>query len=294
MPQFNRIQDRHSTLDQSVIPYHSFYISDPPASSSALIYELNRAGALHRFPARFCIRRDADYPFTALICITEGKGSVRIDGATVSFSAGQVLLLPPYTVYEYSSDARDPFSIVWAEFCGGDSERIVRHLMAHNGVLFSGDVFASASMLCLALVHPPQTQRMSWISQQLYAALLMLSEACPRETPRPNEQIYRILDYMDQHLEDNLTLTSLADIFGYSAPYFSRFFLQHTSTHFTQYLLRRRVERARQMLLSTDLPMDQLAQQLGFYDASHFIRKFREITGESPARYRRAHLTEKP
>lgn len=292
MPSFNQLQDRHSTVDEAVIPYQSFYIANPPANSSALLYQLNRAGALHRFPARFCVRRDHAYPFIALICVTEGRGTILIHGTSIPFAAGDVLILPPYTEYEYRSDVRDPFSIVWVEFCGGDSERFVRYLIAHNGMQFSGEVFQEIVKLCLALIHPPQAQRMLWISQQLYTVLLLLSEACRSKPDEPGEQIYQILDYMDQHLGDDLTLSRLAELFGYDAAYFSRFFLRRTGAHFSKYLMQRRIERARHLLLSTELSVEQLAQQLGFYDASHFIRKFREVTGESPARYRRAHLAD--
>ena len=290
MPHFNQMQDRHSVLDPASIPYQSFYIADPPAAPDALLYQLNRAGALQRFPSRFLIRRDEEYPFSALLCITEGKGNVTIEGKRIPFEAGQIMLLPPYTAYEYRSDPQDPFSIIWAEFCGGDSQRFSRHIMTYNGPLFPAGLPSVLTDICVGLTHPPQANRMTWISNKLYEAMLILCDACSRLAPKPQEDIYQIMDYIDQHLGEGLTLSGLSVEFGYSPAYFSRFFLRHTGVHFSQYLLRRRVERGRQLLLSTDLPIDQLAHRLGFCDSSHFVRKFREVVGESPARYRRAHL----
>lgn len=294
MPCFNQIQDRHSILDSSSIPYESFYIADPPVKPDSILYQLNRAGSLQQFPSKFLVRRDIAYPFSALMCITGGSGTIIIEQQRCTFTSGQILLLPPYTSYEYSSDPLHPFSCVWAEFCGGDSERFVHHLMVHNGPIFTTPVFDEMTKLCMSLAHPEPNHRMTWISKRIYESFLLLNDACCYCISQKQETICEVLDYIDQHLQDNLTLSSLSQLFGYNSTYFSKFFLRHTGFHFARYLLRRRVERARQLLLSTNLPLEQMAQQLGFYDASHFIRKFKEIEGVSPSRYRRNHLHSVP
>ena len=210
-------------------------------------------------------------------------------GGQLAFERGQTLLLPPYTAYEYRSDPQAPASMIWAEFCGADSQRFVRYILAHNGPLFPAGACDAVTGLCMSLPHPPQADRMNWISCRLYEVFLALSQACTQAVLRQREGTYQILDYIDKHLGDTLTLNELSSVFEYSPAYFSRFFLRHTGDHYSQYLLRRRVERGRQ-LLSTDLSIEQLTHQLGFCDPSHFVRKFREVTGESPACYRRRHL----
>jgi AraC-like DNA-binding protein len=56
-----------------------------------------------------------------------------------------------------------------------------------------------------------------------------------------------------------------------------------------QYLVERRVEVAKSILLRDDVPLAEVAYRLGFADQSHFTRHFRRITGASPGRLRRAH-----
>ena len=290
MTYFNRLQDRHSVLIKTAIPYESFYISSPPAHPTAMLYQLNRAGALSRFPSQFLIRRDCAYPYTALICVTDGRGSLTMGQKEHPLLPNHVVILPPYTEYEYHSSEEDPFSMVWAEFCGGDSERMVQHLMEHNGPVFEGPVFSALMQVCLELADPPQAHRASWISRTLYDSMLQLHEACRDRSDQQEENIYQILDYIDQNLGGDLSLNQMAQMFGYNPSYFSKFFYRNTGTHFSKYLLRRRLDRSRQLLLSTTMPLEQMSRCVGFYDASHFIRKFRESEGISPSRYRKQHI----
>lgn len=290
MTYFNRLQDRHSVLIKTAIPYESFYISSPPAQPTAVLYQLNRAGALSHFPPQFLIRRDRSYPYTALICVTEGRGSVIMGEEEYPLLPNHVIILPPYTEYEYHSSETEPFSIVWAEFCGGDSERMVQYLLDHNGPDFSGPLFSELMQVCLALVDPPKAHRASWISRTLYEGVLCLHEACRGRPLQQEENIYQILDYIDRHLDGDLSLNQMSQTFGYNPSYFSKFFYRNTGTHFAKYLLRRRLDRSRQLLLSTTMPLEQIAGCVGFYDASHFIRKFRESEGVSPSRYRKLHI----
>ena len=289
MSTFNEIQDRHSIFVKEQIPYHSFYIAEPPAQSNALLYQLNRAGALNDFPPQFLVRRDSAYPYIALICVTAGTGTVLINDTEIDMVQGQVILLPPFTAYEFHSSAKEPFSIFWVEFCGGDSERLTRYLLEQNGPVFSGEPVEHLLDCCLQLIHPPKSHRQIWISRTLNDCLLQLYEACSQEPTAQKEQICEILDYIDHNLSKNLTLAQMSQMFGYNATYFSKFFYRHTGTHFSHYVLRRRIDGARQLLLTTQLPLEQMAKQLGFYVASHFVRKFQEVEGISPSRYRRLH-----
>lgn len=289
MPYSNRVQDRNSIVDPDRIPYRLFYISNPPAHPSSLIYQLNRAGTLQQFPAHFLIRRDEAYPYTAMMCVTKGMGTVRIGGETVHMKAGRILLLPPYTPYEYHSDPQDPFSIVWAEFCGGDSERLVNHILAKNGYAFEGKFVPGLTDLCRQMIHPPKSGREIWIGRTLYEILLQLYQACSRSGSEQSTRIYEILDYLDQNLDQSLTLDQVSSAFGYNSSYFSKYFYQNTGVHFSRYLVQHRVARSKQLLLTTNLSLEQIAQQVGFYDASYFIRKFREIEETSPFKFRKQH-----
>ena len=85
---------------------------------------------------------------------------------------------------------------------------------------------------------------------------------------------------------DDVTLDSLAAYAGFSRYTLSRMFRQHTGQTFTQYLNRRRVSMAEELLSGTRLPVTQVALQCGFNSIATFNRVFREVKGCTPTQYR--------
>jgi transcriptional regulator GlxA family with amidase domain len=92
----------------------------------------------------------------------------------------------------------------------------------------------------------------------------------------------RVLEYVDQHFDEQLTLESLANVARLSVHHFARAFRQSTGEPPHQYLLRRRIERATEMLKESERPLSEIALAVGFSDHSHFARHFRRFVGMSP------------
>jgi AraC family transcriptional regulator len=91
--------------------------------------------------------------------------------------------------------------------------------------------------------------------------------------------------YMEDNLGENFTLDELARAVGISRFHFSRLFRVSTGASPMGYLLYRRIERAKNMLLRGDRKICEIAMALGFFDQSHFSRTFRRMTGVSPGEY---------
>lgn len=96
----------------------------------------------------------------------------------------------------------------------------------------------------------------------------------------------RALDHLNKNYMDDMTLDNLAAYAGFSRYTLSRMFRQHTGATFTQYLSRRRVEMAMELLSGTRMPVTQVALQCGFNSIATFNRVFREIKGCTPTQYR--------
>jgi AraC family transcriptional regulator len=99
-------------------------------------------------------------------------------------------------------------------------------------------------------------------------------------------QLRRVLDFLSAHLSDDPTVAELARECGLSSGYFSRAFRQTTGVTPHQWLIRKRVERARQLLLGNGLELADIALVCGFVDQSHFTRVFAKFEGDSPGRWR--------
>lgn len=98
----------------------------------------------------------------------------------------------------------------------------------------------------------------------------------------------RVKEFVDANLDGNMTVMLLARACGLSTKHFSRAFRQSTGLSPHQWLLHRRIDRAKQLLRGT-LPLADLALACGFADQSHFTRVFTRAVGLSPGQWRRTH-----
>ncbi len=96
-----------------------------------------------------------------------------------------------------------------------------------------------------------------------------------------------VTEYIEAHLDRNLALAELAAVAGRSPRHFARLFRAASGLSPHQYVVRRRVERAKLLLTTTDLALARIAVDVGFADPSHLAAHFRRLVGVSPARYRR-------
>jgi AraC family transcriptional regulator len=96
---------------------------------------------------------------------------------------------------------------------------------------------------------------------------------------------HRLIDYIETHLDQPVTLQTLADIAGLSPFHLQRMFLLSCGLSPHEWLLRRRLSRAKTLLATQD-PIAQIASACGFSSQSHMTRAFKEATGCTPSVYR--------
>jgi AraC family transcriptional regulator len=102
------------------------------------------------------------------------------------------------------------------------------------------------------------------------------------------EQLQRVRDYIEAHLDDRFTLADLARVACLSPFHFSRSFKQAVGVGPQRYVMERRIERANTLTRHTNQPLALIAQGAGFSDQSHLTSLFRRETGMTPGRYRAA------
>ncbi len=102
----------------------------------------------------------------------------------------------------------------------------------------------------------------------------------------PERQLLQVLEYINEHLNQDIKLADLAQLLGMSQFHFSHLFKQSIGTAPYQYLLQQRVERAKQLLKQTDQSIMDIAFLCGFNSHSHLSKQFRQLTGTTPKAYR--------
>ena len=104
----------------------------------------------------------------------------------------------------------------------------------------------------------------------------------PQENKLSPRRWNLLREYIEVHLENDISLDDMATIVQLSPYHFSRCFKITVGTSPHQYLISRRIERARQLLLNTQLPLAQIASQCGFADQSHLARHMKKALGVTP------------
>jgi AraC-like DNA-binding protein len=112
----------------------------------------------------------------------------------------------------------------------------------------------------------------------------------PIDTPEDRGRLFRALEPVVRHLERHYTATvsmeQMADLAGLSSTHFNREFKRLFGMSPTRFLHSLRIEKARQLLVSTRRTLAQIALDTGYHDQSHFTRHFRRLTGLTPRAFR--------
>ncbi len=96
----------------------------------------------------------------------------------------------------------------------------------------------------------------------------------------------RIMEYVDAHLEDAMTIENLADVAGLSAFHFARMFHQSFGVTPHNYLKEKKINLAKNLLGKSTMPLIEIAVASGFCSPSHFSRQFKSVTKLTPTQYR--------
>src|SRR5271163_2216525 len=99
-------------------------------------------------------------------------------------------------------------------------------------------------------------------------------------------RLKRAIDYVEAHLDNPVSLADIASSAGLTRMHFAAQFRAATGLRPHEYLLRRRIERAQEMLAATCMPVVDIALSVGFQTQSHFTSVFKRYAGQPPRAWR--------
>jgi AraC family transcriptional regulator len=100
-------------------------------------------------------------------------------------------------------------------------------------------------------------------------------------------QAHRVRGFIEGHLDEAIRVEDMSEMVRLSPTHFSRAFKRSIGEAPHTYLVRRRLDRARQLMLTSDTALSEVALACGFFDQAHLTKLFRRFTGQSPAAWRR-------
>jgi AraC family transcriptional regulator len=114
-----------------------------------------------------------------------------------------------------------------------------------------------------------------------------IERPAPAAVPSLSGTVHRVCQFIDAHLDGDLSLDTLAREARLSPSLLTQAFAQVHGVTPHQYVIGRRVEHARRLLIGADLPLAEIALQTGFASQSHFSAVFKRVTSETPNAFRR-------
>lgn len=243
------------------------------------------------------------YDFYLLHHVLSGQGTFTCNGETYALRAGHTFLIPPEQLISYESDAEEPWRYSWAAFAGEQAPALAAScgLTAANPIADTGGSRQPAIWLrriqrAFTSGSPAASLQAAGYMHLLLGALAS-SAAGAGAQPLPaspaaadgsaGQLAQQIIHYLTTQYAEPVTMERMADALGYSRAYLSRIFKQATGMAPVTFLLKLRIDKARQLLRDREeLTVEQVASSAGFADALYFSKQFRRFYGLSPTGYR--------
>lgn len=262
------------------------------AQRSALLADLfpTAAGFFPKAPGHL-VERERGLAECVLIRVVSGAGWVRTTERQ-ELEAGQWLLIPAGLPHAYGADEAKPWSIQWVHFQGRASAAFAELLGAETELAVLTAPRSGTETLDLVRIYGGLEQ--GYTQPNLLAAVaqlrLVLTELeRAHRLGRPSsagEAVTASLAWMSDNLAARADLASLAAAAGLSVPHYSDLFRRATGYPPVEHFLRLKIQRACQLLDTTELRVNEVAAAVGWVDPFYFSRFFRKITGQSPRAYR--------
>jgi AraC family transcriptional regulator of arabinose operon len=229
-------------------------------------------------------------PESIVIVCTAGSGVVTLFGAEHRAGAGDAIVLPAGVPHRYVADVSDPWSIWWMHVAGADSAELIAAVATTaSPVLHLRDPHAAATAIGVVVgaLERDETAPSLYIAAGAAWSMLAQLAADSRGGSAPGiDRIRVVQDVIRSDITARLTVPSLARRAGLSPSHFSALFKQTTGLAVMEYVKRLRSARARELLITTDLSVTEIAERVGYSDPFYFTRQFRVVNGTSPTAFR--------
>ena len=106
----------------------------------------------------------------------------------------------------------------------------------------------------------------------------------------PESAVYPAINYVETHRSRMIGMREMAELCHLSPSYFSKLFLREVGENFTDWVNRRKIEWAKEMLRDSSNSITDIASGLGYMDTSYFIKVFKKFEGTTPLAYRQRRL----
>lgn len=227
-----------------------------------------------------------------MIYVAKGKGCFVLEGQKQEVGEGTVIFYKPGQAQQYSYSYKDKPEIYWIHFTGYGVERYLEELKIGNQQTYE----IGFNEECIELFNKMITELQ--IKQHYYeniveGMMLQLLGVMARNAAEDNQNIsnrhqyiQKIIEEMHRNSEMPLMIKAYAKNCNISVCWFINSFKEVTGLTPQQYIIHIKINRAKGLLVDTEMSIAEIADIVGFQNAFYFSRVFKKITGDSPKVWR--------
>ena len=282
------------TYNMDVTPESVWKRTTPSGAELAQPYYCTEAGVFYAQQHFSTARTDKESYI--LFYTLRGAGLIEQDGNRVVLGAGQALLLNCRTPQSYcTAPGQSCWHHYWVHLDGAGVSAMESLLLPDKKltpVQITGVKMQDLFETVLAHMERGTVDSMVQTGMALHGmlALCVQSVLAQTEATSTRQVILQAAETLRKNYQKELSLADLLADAHMSKSYFLRLFRRYMGTTPYNYLVNFRITQAKELLVLTDHSVSEIAQEVGFGDASNFSTRFAKATGQSPLQYRKSVL----
>lgn len=230
-----------------------------------------------------------------VVYTVSGTGTLIYDGKTYTVSPGSVFYIDcmKHHTYRWSRNQAGgkDWCFYWIHFSGATSDGYYREFARGQKPLIESAGDTNIPIILGEIVESNQMQRNntelinSRLIVDLITEIITLGNTDHQDQPI-SELIYQVLHYLEKHFDQPISLDGLSEKFSVSKYHLSREFKKYTGYSPGEYLIRYRINRAKELLKNTEMPISDIGEMTGIQNYNHFCYLFKSRTDMSPRMFR--------
>ena len=272
--------------EPGVCPGSDFCFYTPSENTRRMLYYLVSCGHYYT-DSSYRICRD-DIGSCAVFYICSGQLTVRCQETTLIAHPGQVVFLNCHLPHEYYGSAE----FVWLHLDGVNIQQLWEGVCReHGGFVFDTPCGTEICQRIYEIIYACRNDQLPHemrLSEKLYALLIacLLGQTDEADTPSEDTPIQSAIRFIRKNYHLDLTLEDMAQQASMSKYHFSRLFKKSCGYSPHEFLTLTRLNRAKHLLKTTDLPIKQIALEIGYQSVASFSNTFASRVGVTPSRFR--------
>lgn len=269
-------------------------IASPSELAKSMFFHVQEVGHFQSLPHYLTERENL--PSFLVVYTLSGTGYLTYRGIKYTLQPEQAFFIHCMDYHYYETDKVDLWELLWVHFSGEASRHYFEQYIQAGDPVVSLPMNTTVPGFIQELIRLHQAKDIRTELQSSKVIVNLLTELLLQNIEKNRasssrflpDYIQAIQQYLDKHLANKVTLTQLSQTFSISKFHLAREFKRYSGLTPNEYLIHQRLNKAKDFLKYSQVPIAEIANQVGFENISYFINQFKRQEGTTPLNFRKA------